>query len=97
MNDEKYYCQINKNGFALAVSMVMSAFYIICAIFVTLWPNFTIQLFGWLLHVVNVEKFASDVVITFSGFILGLLQVLIYTYICTWLIIWSYNKFIIKK
>lgn len=40
MNNEKHYCQINKNGFALAAGGVMGALYIVCAIFVALWPTF---------------------------------------------------------
>jgi len=93
MNNKKHYCQINKNGFALATSGVMGVIYIVCAIFVALWPNFALQLFGWLVHLVNVEKFASDVAITLSGFIFGLLQAVIYTYIGAWLIAWLHNKF----
>ncbi|OGY62505.1 MAG: hypothetical protein A2745_01305 [Candidatus Harrisonbacteria bacterium RIFCSPHIGHO2_01_FULL_44_13] len=88
-----HYCQINKNGFALAASGVMGAIYILCAIFVTLWPGFALQLFGWLVHLVNVEKFAGDVAITFGGFLLGFIQAVVYTYIGVWLITWLHNKF----
>ena len=93
MNNEKHYCQINKNGFALAAGGVMGGLYVICAIFVALWPGFALQLFGWLIHLVNVEKFAGDVAITFGGFIWGLLQAVIYTYIGAWLVAWLHNKF----
>lgn len=93
MNNEKHYCQINKNGFALAVGGVMAAIYIICAAFVALWPGFALQLFDWLVHLVNVEKFAGDVVITFGGFIAGLAQVVIYTYVGAWFVAWLHNKF----
>lgn len=93
MNSEKHYCQINKSSFALAASGVMGGFYVICAVFITLWPDFSLRLFGWLVHLVNVEKFAGDVTITFGGFIAGLLQAVIYTYIGAWLIAWLHNKF----
>lgn len=93
MNNEKHYCQINKNGFALAAGGVMGAIYIVCAIFVALWPQFALQLFGWLVHLVNVEKFAGDVVMTFGGFLTGLVQAVVYTYVGTWLITWLHNKF----
>jgi len=88
-----HYCQINKNGFALAAGGVMGAIYVVCAIFVALWPNFALQLFGWLVHLVNVEKFAGDVAITFGGFLAGLLQAVVYGYIGAWLIAWLHNKF----
>lgn len=93
MNNEKHYCQISKNGFALAAGGTIGAIYIICAIFVTLWPNFALQLFGWLVHLVNVEKFAGDVAITFGGFLAGLAQAVIYTYAGAWFIAWLHNKF----
>ena len=93
MNNKKHYCQINANGLALAAAGIMGAIYIICAIFVALWPDFALQLLGWLIHLVNVDKFAGDVAITFGGFLAGLLQALIYTYMGVWLIAWLHNKF----
>ena len=93
MNGEKHYCQINKGGFALAAGGVMGAVYVLCAIFVALWPGFALQLFGRLVHLVNVEKFASDVAISIGGFILGLVQVVVYAYVGAWLVAWLHNKF----
>ncbi|MDO8474299.1 MAG: DUF5676 family membrane protein [bacterium] len=93
MNNEKHYCQINKNGFALAAGGVMGVIYIVCAVFVALWPGFALQLLGWLVHLVNVEKFAGDVAITFGGFLIGLVQAVLYTYVGVWLIAWLHNKF----
>lgn len=93
MNDEKHCCQINKKGFALAAGGVMGVIYIICAAFVALWPSFALQLLGWLAHLVNVEKFAGDIAITFGGFLAGLAQVVIYASVGAWLIAWLHNKF----
>ncbi len=93
MNNEKHYCQINKNGFALAGGGVMGTIYILCAAFVALWPGFALQLFGWLVHLVNVEKFAGGVEITFGGFLAGLAQAVIYTYVGAWLVACLHNKF----
>jgi hypothetical protein len=45
------------------------------------------------MHLVNVEKFAGDMGITFGGFLAGLLQAVIYTYIGAYLIAWLHNKF----
>ena len=93
MNDGKHYCQINKNGFALAAGGAMGIIYVVCAVFIALWPNFALQLFGWLVHLVNVEKFAGDVAITFGGLIAGLSQAVVYAYIGAWLVAWLHNKF----
>lgn len=94
MNNEQHSCQINKNGFALASGGVFGGIYIVCVIFVALWPDFALQLFGWLVHLVNVDKFAGDVAITFGGFIAGLAQVIIYTYVGAWFIAWLHNRFV---
>ncbi len=93
MSDEKHHCKINKKGFALAVAIVMGVIYVICAVFVALWPDFSLKLFGWLVHLVNVEKFAGDVAVTFGGFLGGLVQSFVYTYIGAWFIAWLHNKF----
>ena len=93
MDNEKRYCQINKNGFALAAGGVMGVIYVVCAVFVALWPDLALRLFGWLVHLVNVEKFAGDVAITFGGFVAGLLQAVVYTYVGAWFIAWLHNKF----
>lgn len=91
MNEEKHYCQIDKSGFALATGGVMGGIYVVCSIFVALWPEFALQLFGWLVHLVNVDKFVGD--ITLGGFFAGLIQVVIYAYIVAWLIALLHNKF----
>lgn len=93
MNNDKHYCQINKNGFALAAGGVMGGSYVVCAAFVAFWPGLALQLLGWLVHLVNVEKFAGEVAITPGGFIGGLIQAVVYTYIGAWLIAWLHNKF----
>lgn len=93
MANGKHYCRINMNGFASAAAGVMGAAYVLCAAFVSLWPDFSLQLLGWIVHLVNVEKFAGDVAITFGGFTAGFLQAVIYTYIAAWLFAWLHNKF----
>lgn len=87
--DEKHHCKINKKGFALATAIVIGGIYIICAIFVALWPDFSMKLLGWLIHLVNI----GDVVLTFGNFLVGLIQAVVYTYIGAWLVAWLHNKF----
>lgn len=88
---------LDKNKFALAGAGVMGVVYLICVIFVSLWPQFAVQLFGWLAHLVAVDKYAADMAITWPGFIIGLIQVIIYTYVITWLFAYLHNRFITKK
>ncbi|OGY43061.1 MAG: hypothetical protein A2729_03790 [Candidatus Buchananbacteria bacterium RIFCSPHIGHO2_01_FULL_39_14] len=90
--ENKHYCQINTQGFALATAGVMAIIYLLCTLVVALWPNLALQLFGSLIHLVNLEK-AVDIRLTSAGFISGLLQAVIYTYIGAWLVAWLHNKF----
>lgn len=86
--------ELNKNKFSMAAAGTMGAIYIICAVFVMLWPDFALRLFGWLVHLVNVDKFAGDVQITIGGFLGGLAQILVYTYLSAWIFSWLHNKFV---
>ena len=88
--------ELNTQKFSLAVALTMGVIYIVCAVFVVLWPDFALQLFGWLVHLVNVDKFAGDVQITALGFIIGLLQAMVYTYLVALLGAWLHNKFLKK-
>ena len=86
--------KLDISKFSLAAASTMGIVYTLCALFVALWPNFALQLLGWLVHLVNVEKFAGDVGITLTGFIFGLLQVVVYTYVGALVFAWLHNKFL---
>lgn len=86
--------ELNRQKFALAAAMAMGTAYVICAVFTALLPDVALKFLGWMVHVVNVEKFAGGVEVTFGGFILGLLPVLFYTYLVSYLFAWLYNKLV---
>ena len=86
--------KLDVNKFSLATAATMGIIYIVCALFVALWPNFALQLFGWLVHLVNIDKFAGDVQMTAAGLIFGLLQAVIYTYLGALAFAWLHNKFL---
>lgn len=92
MNGEKHYCQMNVNGFALAAAGVMGIIYLLCTVFVAVAPDLALKLFGTLVHLVNLDK-AADVRLTFGGFLAGLIQAVLYTYIGAWLLAFLHNKF----
>lgn len=52
------------------------------------------QLVGWLIHLVNVDKYVSDIGVTWPGLIGGFLQAVIYTYIGAYLFAWLHNRFL---
>ncbi len=84
--------ELNKKGFSLAAANTMGVIYLVCAVFVALWPVFSLKLFGWLAHLVNVDKFAGDVAVTAGGFTGGLVQVWVYTYVGAWIFAWLHNR-----
>ena len=86
--------KLDLQKFSLAAALTMGFVYVLCAIFVALWPGFALQLFGWLVHLVNIDKFAGDVQMTAAGLIFGLLQAVIYTYLGALAFAWLHNKFL---
>lgn len=85
--------QFDKNKFALAATVTIVIAYVICAAFTALAPELALRFLGWMIHLVNLEK-AAGVQITFSGFLLGLVPILFYTYAGTWIFAWLYNRFV---
>lgn len=80
--------ELQKNQFALAAAKTMGAAYVVCGLFVWLWPDFASTLLGWLTHLTNLDR----AVITFGGFVGGLIQIVVYTYIGGWLFAWLHNR-----
>lgn len=89
---EKMKLDVKK--FSLAASLTLGAIYIVCIVIILLFPAFALQLLGWLLHLVNVDKFLGGVQITFGAAVLGLVQVLIYAFLAALLGAWLHNKFL---
>lgn len=84
--------ELNKNKFALAASGTVAITYIICAVFTFLWPETAVQLLGFIFHILNMEKLAGGVDVTLWSAIIGLLQVIIYTFVNIWVFAWIYNR-----
>lgn len=85
---------LNAHKFSLAATITMGITYVICAVFTALLPDVALKFLGWMMHIVNVEKFAGGVEVTFGGFLLGLLPIVFYTYFGTFVFAWLYNKLI---
>ncbi|MBI2632806.1 MAG: hypothetical protein HYW78_00235 [Parcubacteria group bacterium] len=86
--------QFNKNKFALAAACTMGITYVLCAAFTALFPELAVKFLGLMMHIVNVEKFAGDVEMTFGGAVLGLLPPVFYAFIGAWIFAWLYNSFV---
>ena len=87
---------LDKNKFSLGAAIIIGIIYVVCAVVVALWPDLALRLLGWVAHIVNVGKFAGDVRLTLAGFIAGLVQILVYSYISGWLFAWLFNRSVEK-
>ncbi len=82
--------EINTQKFALAAAETAAILYVTCAAFVAVAPELAMTLLGWLAHVTNTEMLARSV--TMTGVVYGLVQVIIYMYIATFLFALLYNR-----
>ncbi len=83
--------ELNKKKFALAATEVMSVWYVICAALVALAPELALKLFGWMVHLVNLQAGVS-----FPEVIYGFVEVIILTYVTTYVFAWLHNRAVIK-
>jgi len=86
------HMHLNTRTFSNSAALTMGVVYVVCAAFVALFPDLALQLLGWLVHLVNVDKFAGDVAMTWAGFVGGLIQVLLYTWVGAYLFAWLHNR-----
>ncbi|MBI2624358.1 hypothetical protein HYW67_02585 [Candidatus Parcubacteria bacterium] len=89
--------QLNTKAFAYASATVMGAVDIVCALVSLLAPDLALKLFGWLAHLVNVERLADGASITFGGLIAGFVQAVVYGFLVGWIFAWTYNRFAANK
>lgn len=86
--------EFNKNKFGLALAGTMTIAYVVCALFTAIAPDLALKFLGWMVHLVNVDKFADGTEVTFGTFILGLLPIIFYAYLAGWLFAWMYNRLV---
>ncbi|MBI5400609.1 MAG: hypothetical protein HZB12_00620 [Candidatus Yonathbacteria bacterium] len=89
--------ELKKHSFALAMSVTFGIMYIICAVFTALSPELALKLLGWVVHIVNVDKFAGGVAVTWGGVAMGLLEIVVYGYVAAYLFASLYNRFSAPK
>lgn len=88
---------LNNSKFALYGSSAMGGVYIVCAIFVALWPEASLRLTSALTHLDLAGIFGGEMRVTLSGFLSGLVQVVIYSYLLGHIIAYVVNKSAAEK
>lgn len=85
--------ELQKQQFSLAVASTFGIMYVVCAVLTALSPEIALKLLGWVAHIVNVDKFAGGVEVTLGGVAMGLLEIIIYGYVASYLFASLYNRF----
>lgn len=83
---------INNGKFAQNIAGVSGVVYIACALFVALFPGLSLSLMSALTHLNLSVAFGGGMRVAFGGFISGLIQVLLYSYVLAHLFAWALNR-----
>lgn len=83
--------KLNANRVGLALAGVMGILSVVCALLLVLIPGFTMIFFNNILHGIDITQIAKASV-TFGEFIMGLIEVLIGSYLIGCVFAKIYNK-----
>ncbi len=89
--------KLDSKKFAFAAGLTMAIIYIICTVFVALFPEAATKILGWMIHMTLKDEVARGQALTFIGFLVSLIQLVFYAYISAWIFSSLYNKFTVKK
>ncbi len=85
--------KLNTKKFSLAAGLTMAIIYIICTIFVVLFPEAATKILGWMVHMTLGDEIVRGQAITFGGFFVSLIQFVFYASLSAWIFSSLYNKF----
>jgi hypothetical protein len=84
--------QLQSKKIALAAAGTGAVLYLGCAIFIAIAPGFSVNLFNYLLHGISFDTIRTPETMTVGRVLIGLIQVIIYTYLLGWIFAGLYNK-----
>lgn len=77
---------------ALALGLLSGIIYLVCALFVWLYPLGAIKFFNYWFHGIDISKIANSTPINFSTFLIGLLSAVIFSALAGAIFAGLYNK-----
>lgn len=86
--------ELNVKKFSLAALITAVLLYVVCVIFVAIAPDTAMMILGGLMHITNASQFLYEAEVTFNGVLLGIIPVLIYSYLGAFMFASIYNKFV---
>ena len=84
--------QINALKLANAAALTVGILYVLCTLFVALAPDSAMSIFRGGMHMPDIGTALGGVQVTTGGFLLGLIPMLIYSYIGAYLLATLYNR-----
>ena len=82
---------LSSKRIAFSLASISGIIYIICAILVVISQEWTVKVFGYLFHGIDITKIATAP--TLSGTLIGFVEIIILGLIVGWLYAKIYNKF----
>ena len=84
--------QLNATKLANAAAITTLILYVVCTLFVAVAPQFSMTILVGAMHLPSVADALGEVEVTLGGFLLGLIPLVIYTYVGAYLLAILYNR-----
>lgn len=84
--------QLNATKLANAVTLTVGILYVVCTLFVAVAPDASMAIAAGMMHIPALGDALGGVGVTLGGFLLGLIPLLVYVYIGTYLATALYNR-----
>ena len=86
---------LNPKIVALSLASVAGILYILCALFVAIVPQASLNFFAAIFHGIDITQI-KQTDISFGSTLLGLVEIVVYSFIAGWLFAAVYNYFVQK-
>ncbi|MDO8564467.1 MAG: DUF5676 family membrane protein [bacterium] len=83
--------QLNAVKLANAAAITTVILYIVCTLFVAIAPELSMKIFAGGMHLPAAQTALGEVDVTFGGFLLGLIPLVVYAYAGVYLLAKLYN------
>lgn len=82
--------------FGLSSAFVVSICYTVCTIMAIVTPDMLLRVFNSMLLIVTIDQASLNTNISFTGYLVGIVQVFAYIFVIHWLFATTYNYMLAK-
>ena len=94
MNEKLHKLDAHLIGLALAITS--GVFYILCESLFVVAPQTTLKVISYMFHSIDITKIATSIPLSLSNVLIGLVGLVVLSYITGVFSVWTYN-YLIKK